>query len=228
MSGTGKFFKYLFTGRFDKIGAAFAEWVPSVLYHRAAGWIFELDRKSHDSTKLTAQLPDGYNCRFAEREELHDCSKMIGLEVEEYYRRFEFGDRCYAVYTDIKPVNLNWIHAGSCYVRGMGYDHNAENDEYYIYGIMTDPSQRGKGLYKNSLIQLAEYLFNKDGSKLIQMVEDGNTAVLHTLPKLGYKKTKRLKHITLLGIRKTTVTDLADNSKKRKLFIFPPRELFII
>ncbi len=77
-------------------------------------------------------------------------------------------------------------------------------------------------------MNLADYLFGKNAGRLIQMVEDGNTAVLHTLPKLGYKKTVRIRHLAVLGIRLTTVTGLLSGQTVRKLFMFPPRDLFII
>jgi hypothetical protein len=228
MSGIGKFFNYLFTGRFDKIIAALRKRIPLSIYNRAAGWIFELDREGYDGANSTAKFPEGYSYRFAERDELPECSRMVGLNVEEFYRRYDYGDRCYAIFDGNRPVNINWIHAGSCYVRGMGFKHSADEKEYYIYGIMTDQSQRGKGLYKNCLVYLAKNLFKEDALRLNQMVEDGNDAVLHTLPKLGYKKTRRIKHTTFLGIKKTNVIELIDGSRKQKLFIFPPRDLFTI
>jgi len=228
MSGIGSFFKYLFTGRFDKIFSALGERIPNLIYHRSAGLIFELDRVNYEETKSNAIIPDGYIIRFAEREELPACALMIGLDVNEFYRRHDCGDKCYTVFIENQPVNINWIHGGSCYVRGMGYSHSANKNDYYIYGIMTDRSQRGKGLYKNCLINLADTLFEQNAGRLIQMVEDGNDAVLHTLPKLGYKRTRRIKHLTLFGIKRTTTTDLTDNTKKSELFVFPPRNMFII
>lgn len=228
MAGISKFIGYLFTGRFDKIAAAVRERIPSSIYHRAAGDIFELNSENYEKTKTQAQFPDGYICRFAEKDELADCSRMIGLDVGEYNRRFDNGNKCYAVFSANRPVNLNWIHKGSCFVRGMGYTHVANDNDYYIYGIMTDLSERGKGLYKNCLMELADYLFRKNAEHLIQMVEDGNTTVLHTLPKMGYKKTKRIRHLVVLGVRITSVTCLPSGHRVRKLFMFPPRDLFII
>jgi hypothetical protein len=93
---------------------------------------------------------------------------------------------------------------------------------------MTDPAKRGKGLYKNCQQKLAGYLFENGAEKLMQMVEYDNLPVLHTLPKLGYKKTKVISHVTVFGIKYTATLDLADGRTRRSIFLRIPRAMYIV
>ena len=223
-----KFFGYLFSGRFGKIFSAVRERVPYTLYHRGGGSIFELTIDDHGAHDVRAKFHENYRCRPAIRDEMPASAKMTDLDTGEYYRRFDAGDICFTVFDNKRPANLNWIHRGSCYIRGMGYIHVGGEKDYYIYGIMTDSSERGRGLYKNCLIELARFLFDHGAEKLIQMVEDGNEPVLHTLPKLGYKRTTTIRHLTILGIKSTKVFDTVGGLLSRKLFVKPPDDMYII
>ena len=159
---------------------------------------------------------------------MNACAELTGLKVEEYYRLFDAGDECYGVFRDGRPVNINWIHRGSCYIRGMGYLHKGSDKDYYIYGIKTADSEQGKGLYKNCLAEISRYLFGRRADKLIQMVEEGNAPVFHTLPKLGYNETLRIHNVTMAGLRRTIVTDINNKRKTGRIYLKPPEGTFVI
>jgi hypothetical protein len=228
MGKFSKYFNYLATGQFGKISDAMKERTPYIVYHRGGASIFELKQDAFKSLAIEPVFPEGYQCRLAARDEMPACAELSGLKVGEYYRRLRAGDECYGVFEGNRPANINWIHRGSCYVRGMGYLHNGTDRDFYIYGIKTASTEQGKGLYKNCLIEISRYLFGHRAERLIQMVEDGNAPVFHTLPKQGYKETERIYNVTMAGIRRTIVTDLNKNRKTGRIFVKPPEGIFII
>ncbi|PWB76157.1 hypothetical protein C3F09_00995 [candidate division GN15 bacterium] len=227
MGALGRFISHVRQGRFDLIGKAISERVPWWLFHKGKAFIYVLNRPTSPDAS-TPPLPAPYHCRAATREEMPACSRITGLDVTEYHRRFEAGDVCYGVFANNRPVNINWVHSGSCYIRGMGYSLVSAAVDKYIYGIMTDPAERGKGLYKRCLVNLAHHFFAAGAERLIQMVEDGNTPVLNTLPQLGYVKTQEIRHVTVLGIKRTRATDLTTHVDSVRWFIKLPKDRFVI
>ncbi len=228
MSSLGKLVSYMREGRFDQIGKAVSERVPRWLFYSGRAFVFTLSRSEWATKRVPISLPTGYRCRLATRDEMPACSRVTGFELSEYYRRYDAGDLCYGVFTDDRPVNINWVHSGICYIRGMGYDLDGASAEKYIYGIMTDPAERGKGLYKNCLTSLAEYLFLAGAERLIQMVEDGNTPVLNTLPQLGYTRIQEIRHSTVFGINRTRAIDFRTGRDSTRWYMRIPNDRFVI
>ena len=228
MGTLGKLVTHLRTGQFGAIRNAINERIPWWVYHRAEAYIYEVRRESRTVSVSTVALPAGYVCRPAVRDELPACSRITGLDGREYYRRFDAGDICYGVFAGSKPVNINWVHSGGYYVRGMGYLGDASPADRYIYGIMTDPAERGKGLYKSCLERLAEYLYANGAARLVQMVEEGNAPVLKTLPQLGYVKTQKISHRSIIGFKRTQVTDCLSGRVEIRRFLFSPKDRFVI
>lgn len=198
------------------------------LFKYDRGYIFELDRETFERNRHRAVFPDSYESRPARSGEYAEVSRVADLPAEESNRRAKAGDICFGVFEGNRPANVNWVHPGGCYIRGAGYIHRADKSEHYIYGIVTDPSERGKGLYKNALYDLAEYLFHNGATKLIQMAQDGNAPVLHSLPKMGYKMSKEYIHYRILGIKYTLTRNLLKGTGDRDIFITPPNDLFVI
>ena len=205
-----------------------AERIPTRLSRNRRAYMFELNSAEHAAGNMKSFLPPQCVCRVASRQELPACATITELPVNEYYRRFDAGDICYGVFVDNQPVNVNWVHSGSCFVRGMGYEHNGTPNDKYVYGIMTDPANRGKGLYKNCLVTLASELFANGADRIIQMVEDGNLPVLRALPQLGYRKIREIRHRAILGFNCTVVTDLTVGKTSVRRFMSSPSNLFVI
>jgi len=191
-------------------------------------FIFEMEKAEYKKPAANTELTTNYQIRIAFRDEMPAVSLIAGVTPEESYRRFDNSNICFGVFEGSRPANINWALRGSCYVKGTGYIHRAGIDDYYIYGIVTDPAERGKGLYQRALIDMADYLFSKGANKLIQMAQDGNSPVLHSLPKLGYKLKKEIIHYRFLGVKYTVTRDFVGNRRHRDFFITPPKELFYI
>jgi len=216
MGNLRKLSRYLVSGRFGDILNALQERIPKSLFYYGKAYIFEL--KDRPEGPLP-DLPDGYIYRKASRNDVPALSRASGVPADEYYRRLGSGDVCYGVFTADGAASLYWVHQGPCYVRGMGFTLRSESFDNYLYGIVTNPTERGKGLYQKGLVHLAAHLYDNGSTKLIQMTEEGNAPVLHILPKLGYCITMVVKHCRLLGFKYTTVIDLVDNRTRRSLFI---------
>lgn len=198
------------------------------LFRRAKADLFELERPPGPVPPSRAAYPDGHVFREADRREAGACSRVMKLPEAESLRRFDAGDLCYVVADGARVATVIWVHDGPCYVRGLGYLHDRPTGEKYVYGIVTDPAERGKGLYKNALEDLAARLFSAGASRLVQIVEAGNAPVLATVPRLGYRRTRRIESILVLGVRRTVVT-LAEPAPPEKSWrIAPPRGRFVI
>lgn len=168
--------------------------------------LFELDRPAGPIPPSRAAYPDGYRFRRAGRHEAAACARVAGLPEAEALRRFDGQDRCYVVAQGERLATVIWVHDGPCYVRGLGYLHAGPPGTKYVYGIATDPAERGRGLYRNALLDLAASLFASGATRLVQIVADGNAPVLRTIPGLGYRLTRRIRSVLLLGVRRTVVT----------------------
>lgn len=216
------------TGRFGKIANTLGERTPWWLCHCGKASLWELRNVGPMPARSESVLAFGHSCRPASREELPACCRITGIDVHEYYRRFDAGDVCFSVFAQDRPVNIDWERSGACYVRGMGYGHNGVAADKYVYGIMTDSAERGKGLYKNCLVNLSAHLFAGGAERIVQMVAEGNTPVLGTLPRLGYKKTHDIRHTVVLGIKRTSVTDLTSDQTVVRWFVFNPNNRFVI
>lgn len=190
--------------------------------------LFELDRPVGAVPPSQAAYPAGYAFREAGRREAAACSRVMRLPGAESLRRFEAGDACFVVADGSRPATVIWVHDGPCYVRGLGYTHEGEAGEKYVYGIVTDRAHRGKGLYKNALEDLAARLFSDGASRLVQMVEAGNTPVLSTIPRLGYRRTRMVETLLVLGVMRTVVTPVRGGPAERAWRVAPPRGRFVI
>ena len=190
--------------------------------------MFELQRPKGPIPPARAAYPDGYRFRPARPEEAAACSRVTGIPVAENERRFAAGDACYVVERDGLVVLVQWVHDGPCYVRGLGYVHDGAPDERYVYGVVTDPAHRGRGLFRNALEHLDATLFSEGASRLVQIVMAGNTPVLKTFSRLGYRATHDLRSVLVLGVRWTVVTPVGRESGRRSWRIAAPPGRFVI
>jgi len=190
--------------------------------------VFELDRPAGVVPPSRAAYPAGYVFREAERGEAAACSRVMKLPEAESRRRFEAGDECWVVAHGARVAAVIWVHDGPCYVRGLGYLHEGPSGEKYVYGIVTDPADRGKGLYKNALEDLAARLFSDGATRLVQIVEAGNAPVLATIPRLGYRRTRSIETLLVLGVRRTVVTAVERGTPEETWRVAAPRGRFAI
>jgi len=198
-------------------------------FRRRAARVFELrDLAAAARSQAGVCLPNGYSFRLAAPEELSACALLAETPLEEYLRRCREGDQCYATYWRGEPVNLNWLHFGSCYVYGLGLWIEAQPSECYLYNVLTEPGHRGKGLYKNTQRILIEMLAERGITRVRQVVAVDNTVPQAALPKLGYQWTQAIRHKCIGGLKITTVLDAAGAVASRRVFWRTPKGVFRI
>lgn len=200
---------------------------------RTFGWrragLFELARPAGPLPPSRAAYPAGYVLRRAGRDEAEACSRVTGVPVEETVRRLDAGDACWVVAAGAsRPAMVIWVHDGPFYVRGLGYLHGGKTGEKYLYGAVTDPAERGRGLFKNALEDLTATLFANGATRLVEIVEDGNTPSLVTVTRLGRRRIARIDSLLVLGLRRTVVTPVDGGPPERTWRILPPRGRFVI
>lgn len=219
--------KYARVTLFDTLGRRILRYVPSGLFRISRGVIFRKDLDSPDLTEI-ANRPGEIQLRSPEPDERAACRELSGLSMTEFDRRLKAGNQCLVVFEDGSPQNINWIHYGPAYIRGFAYLHEADDDEAYVYGIITAPAQRGKGIYKKALVEMDKIIVGQRKKTIIQLVESGNVPVFKTLPKRGFYKERELFHITLFGIKITRQKYLTDGRRKTKISVRQPENVFII
>jgi len=203
-----KAFGYLIRFEHAKIWRALSARIPSWLYCRKAAYLYQLKLNAGElDYGCPMSLPEEYSFRQAASDDLAACSAMAGLSAEEFLRRHGAGDLCYCVFYRNQPVNVNWLHFGPCYVRGMGYRLHSDVSDCYVYGVVTSPDHRNIGLYKASQRELIRVVRSLASPRILQLVYANNVPVLATLPKLGYEILHVLHHRTVFGVKWTTLRD---------------------
>lgn len=203
----------------------FSNWV----FHRATANIFELDNLAAQAALGgNEELPEGYTFRLAQAEDLAACAEMANFFPEIYRQRFEAGDECYVVYAGSVPVNLTWLHFGPCYVRGMGLRLDAPQSDCYLYNVVTDRQCRGKGLYKITQRKIIRLLAERGIARIRQLVMLDNAVPHATLPKLGYRLVEQIRHRHVLGVSLTTIIGLPSGSRRWRLLLRRPGNVFHI
>jgi len=191
--------------------------------------VFELrDLAGIAQSQAGVCLPEGYSFRQATLEELPACAELAETPLDEYRRRCRGGDQCYGTFWDGEPVNLSWLHFGSCYVYGLGLLIEAQPSECYLYNVLTDPGHRGRGLYKNTQRILIEMLASRGITRVRQVVAIDNTVPQIALPKLGYELNQVIRHKCIGGLKITTILDAAGAVASRRLFWWAPVGVFRI
>jgi hypothetical protein len=152
----------------------------------------------------------------------------FGLEKRICEKRLKAGDLCFASYKGDKIVSVIWGHQGPYYVRGMGYGHRSNQNDCYVYGAMTKPDERQKGLFKVLLCLISKELLKRARGRITALVETKNTISLKTVRNMGYREVKVIDHTTLFWIKKTNVRHLDTNNVEQRIFMFPPSEVYVI
>jgi len=202
----------------------------SLTFRQKTAFVFEIDHlahQQHDQEEIG--LPEGYTFRQADLADLPGCAEMAGVSLPEYQRRWRHGDECYVVVRGGRPVNLSWLHFGSCYVCGLGLLVEAPQCECYLYNVFTDRAHRGRGLYKVTQRLLKRILALRGTTRIRQVVTVHNAVPLATLPRLGYRLTQIVRYRCILGLNMTASYDAADGRRlSQRRFWKRPAAMFWI
>lgn len=199
------------------------------MFNHAVFYVFELGmERAQQAISSKDTLPEGFEFRSATLDDVLRDTELAPRERSEYERRFAAGDHCYAVFDGSNCVNLNWIHFGSCYVRGAGLLLELTGRDGYVYGVVTRPSHRGLGLYTAAQARLVDLLVRDRISRFLQLVEATNMAPLKVLPRLGYERTQAVRSMRALGGKLTLIQQLATMTTFQQHHWRSPSQVFRI
>jgi hypothetical protein len=192
-------------------------------------YVFELGmERAQRAISGKDTLAEGFEFRSATLDDVLRDTELAPRERAEYERRFAAGDHCYAVFDGSNCVNLNWIHFGSCYVRGAGLLLELTGRDGYVYGVVTRPSHRGLGLYAAAQARLVNLLVRDRIPRFLQLVSANNMAPLRVLPGLGYERTQAVRSLTAFGGKRTVIQELATMTTIQQHHWRSPSQIFRI
>lgn len=212
--------RYILDGNIKGLIRAALRTIMPGAYRRGRAYIFELERLSDN-----VLIPESFEFRRT-----NDINAMVefGLDKRTCETRLKAGDLCFASYKGDKIVSVTWAHTGPYYVRGMGYWHRPSQDDSYLYGAMTKPDERGKGLFKALKYLISKELLKSTCGKITALVETDNTVSIKTNRNMGYREVEIIEHTTFLWLKRTNVRHLDTNNVERRVFMFPPSGIYVI
>jgi RimJ/RimL family protein N-acetyltransferase len=113
-------------------------------------------------------------------------------------------------------------------LKGVGYHENSNENIGYLYNAFTDPLYRRRGIHRRSLYLRTKILFEKRVSNTVSLTMHNNQIVANLMENMGYKKTKKIIHLTIFGIKYTAVEDLRSKGVDRKIFFRIPKGFYVI
>jgi hypothetical protein len=210
--------RYMLDGNIKGLIRAGLSTIIPGAFRRGRAYIYELERLSENVI-----FPESYEFRRT-----NDINAMVefGLDKRICEKRIKAGDWCFAGYEGDKIVSVIWGHRGPYYVRGMGYWHRCNQDDSYVYGALTKPDQRQQGLFKALKYLISKELLKSANGKITTLVDTENTVSIKTNLNMGYREVKVIEHTTLFWIKKTNVLYLDTNNVEKRMFIFPPPDVY--
>ncbi len=103
-------------------------------------------------------------------------------------RRFERGDRCFAVLNNDKITCYFWAQFGVKNLRELHMKFNLGNNQCWMYNAITIKSARGHGLYPNIILYMSRILAQSGINKAFVDFDLSNTASSCGLEKAGCKR----------------------------------------
>lgn len=197
-------------------------------FRYSAGSLFELTLTPKSSEQAVVDLPNGFRFREATEEDMSVCASDAGGTLPQFNRRLEAGDICLLITHNDCVAYQMWIHWGECFVRGAGFLVSAKDNDAYVYGILTNPNYRGRGLYKKGLRLLERDMRNSHAHRIIQFAEHRNSVVFHTLTGAGYERVTDVAYVRVFGINITRVASRRCERRKWNFFFREKKSVYII
>jgi ribosomal protein S18 acetylase RimI-like enzyme len=224
-----KAWRYLISGQFDRICFAFKEKALRRFYRYEKVYLLEKQknfRNVNGNDVINSSID--FQFRLAQKADLPACSELMGISVEESYRRYDAGDFCFGAFKNANVISELWVHQGPFYVKGIGYYEKSIQDIGYLYNAVTDPLFRNKGLNKSLIYLACRILFEKGSSKLIVIVNHKNRVALDIWLRTGFKTTKIVSYLAILGVKCTTIENIVSRHASRRMFLRIPKDVYAI
>jgi GNAT superfamily N-acetyltransferase len=118
-------------------------------------------------------------------------------DTDEARRRFAFGDRCFAAWSNDEIVSTRWIAEGRGYIAYLDRWLELGPDDVYLYETYTHPSRRGSGVSAAAGTRLAHALAGEGRRRILAAVLRENHAGRRAYEKAGYCCIGRVGYVKL-------------------------------
>jgi len=216
------FLKGEFALFFHEITGYFPRWLLKV----NSGIIFKTS-----SPQIKFRKYKNYIFLKATGNDIVEISLITNIRETELKRRLNMGDSCYFV-KDItnndKIVNIIWVHRGSCYIKGLGFDLELPYNSAYLYGGFTTQEARMKGIFNTALKIVYDTLVSQGIPNIYGLVESWNRSAYNYHLRLNFKPVGKITFFIILFIKASIYTNLEIGRKKIKVFLFFPKNRALI
>jgi hypothetical protein len=219
-------FKYLLHGEFAEFFCEFSQYFPFWLFRFRAANIMVAT-----SPNMFSRNYKTYTFAPAEETDISEVSQISGASEKSLQKRIHGGDVCYVTKDtahDNKIVNLIWTHRGACFIRGMGLDLQVDDDSVYLYGALTLPEARMKGLYNTNIKELYEIYKNKNVSTIYGLVEYTNRYSYNLHLRLNFKPIGKVIFVAVALFKFSIHYDTENGKRKIRLYTLLPHHKMLI
>lgn len=168
------------------------------LWRRSEGYIYYREPTTNESN---VEHTDDVSLRLLDDAEIRSTQEWSEITEVEERRRRDRGDRCYGIDFENEIVHLIWISTGTNLIRGADLVISLSHDEWYVFGVITKPTARGKGIYKKAQQQLLQIAHKNGIRKIVAYVERSNPIPQKIYQRLNYDVTPPVTSRRFMSLR---------------------------
>lgn len=124
-----------------------------------------------------------------------DVAQMLSvmyLRQTDIHKRFDHGDRCFAVIDDGKISSYMWVQYGVKHLDELYWVLNLNPHQAWFYNAVTLKHARGRGYYPNLYFHMAKVLRLAGFNELLIDVNERNRPSIRGLEKVGFKQVAKV------------------------------------
>lgn len=160
------------------------------LYENNARYIFKLNLSSAVDADPALVIKE---ITIADINRMLDVMYINSVELQ---KRFDHGDRCFAVLDENKIISYFWARFADREFPELHLKFNLHSNQTWMYNAITVKAARGRGLYPNIIRHMAKVLMNSGIDEAFIDVDPDNIASRRGLEKAGCK------YIVLVRVKK--------------------------
>jgi len=118
--------------------------------------------------------------------------------IAEIRRRFDDGQRCFAVWHERRIIHAAWAATGRARIDYLSTEITLAPDEVWVYEVFTAPAFRGMGASPARMIEMMRYFRERGYGRLLGAILPENRSSLRLGEKVGW--TRSIGVIGYLGL----------------------------
>ncbi|UCF79677.1 MAG: hypothetical protein JSW03_05405, partial [Candidatus Eiseniibacteriota bacterium] len=161
---------------------------------------------------------------LANESDVDDIVRVSGVSRKRVLYLLESGARCYlASAGDAPPSSINWCINGHCFIRGMGFEHDFEQDSVYGFWSLTLPEFQKRGLHFALLAERTRIERARGIRRFYGIVESHNELSFNMRTRLGFVPVATISFLRVLCLRICVVRDAQTRESSVRIFVREPR-----